>query len=118
MQVGFLYSLIPVVILEKDEGVNENYIFLVRVNKNNKIKDKHYELTTSKMRLRTLGFHGLMWMFNKEYRIHSELEAFEETYIHNPGIGTCNRIVSHFYTQLDLGLSRKEISKLVLSYYM
>ena len=118
MQIGFLYSLFPVLILEKELGKNENYIFLIKVSKESLIKDKHYELGKAKQLLRSLGLNKILWNINKEKRLSLELEAFEGSYIHNPGIGLLNRIITYIYKELDLGLSRKDIQKIVFQYYM
>jgi len=119
VSIKFIYGFIPIKIRQVVRTGNENNVFIINMDNKEVLKDVNYELMISKMKIRTLGLHSVLYKFNIEYRISSELKAFENVVlVNNKSIGTLNRISHYFKNKLKLGLSNDEIKSIVFKYYL
>jgi hypothetical protein len=82
--IKFVYKILPAFVIytsdlpENKGGVANGFIVRIKPKYKSDNGILQHELTHIKQWYRTFTFHSLLYLFNKKYRLSSEVEAYRE----------------------------------------
>ena len=116
--IKFVYKILPAfVIYTSDLPENKGGVangFIVRIKPKYKLDNGilQHELVHVKQWYRTFTFHSFLYLFNKKYRLSSEVEAYKEQLKHYPDDRT-NLFAKFIVEDYNLDVEQESIIQLL-----